>query len=52
MRDYLLGIVTGVALLLGALLLMAPTCHTEDSCAPQYSKVGQFGFWHAKEVTP
>jgi hypothetical protein len=54
--SYIVGFLTGAFFVLGALLLTAPKCPTEDSCAPDYVKVNigpiHFGHWTGKEVTP
>lgn len=53
---YLIGLVTGLLVAFGIFVALQPHCPTEDSCAPQYSKINvgpiHFGYWHAKEVTP
>jgi len=52
MLAYLVGLLTGLLMAIGALLLMAPNCPTEDSCKPNYVKVLEFGFWTGEEVAP
>lgn len=52
MKNGIIGALAGVALTVGTLGWIVPSCPTEDSCKPDFVKVWGIGIWTGKEQVP